>query len=99
MCPHEVPSLGWLDGALYPDTEPPDALQGLAERVDFRAAVRCVGLGAVARAGHGGAGPPDRMARGGGCLPVGHFARLSSAAYLARVAAIALPGAATSLYS
>ena len=35
MCPHEVPSLGWLDGALYPDTEPPDALQGLAERVDF----------------------------------------------------------------
>ena len=35
MCSHEVPSLGWLDGALYPDTESPDALQGLAERVDF----------------------------------------------------------------
>jgi len=27
----------WIDGALYPDTEPPTALQGLAERVDFLA--------------------------------------------------------------
>ena len=35
MCPHEVPVPSWLDGALYPDTEPPDTLQGLAERVDF----------------------------------------------------------------
>jgi len=35
MYPHKVPAPSWLDGALYPDTEPPDALQGLAERVDF----------------------------------------------------------------
>ena len=27
----------WIDGALYPDTEPPAALQGLAERVDYLA--------------------------------------------------------------
>jgi hypothetical protein len=27
----------WIDGALYPDTEPPATLQGLAERVDFLA--------------------------------------------------------------
>lgn len=27
----------WIDGALYPDTEPPAALQSLAERVDFLA--------------------------------------------------------------
>ena len=25
----------WIDGALYPDTEPPASLQGLAEQVDF----------------------------------------------------------------
>lgn len=25
----------WIDGALYPDTEPPAALNSLAERVDF----------------------------------------------------------------
>jgi hypothetical protein len=35
MCPHEAPVPNWLDGALYPDTEPPDALWGLTERVDF----------------------------------------------------------------
>jgi len=35
MCPHEVSVPNWLDGALYPDTEPPDVLQGLAERVDY----------------------------------------------------------------
>ena len=27
----------WIDGALYPDTEPPAALRGLADRVDFLA--------------------------------------------------------------
>jgi len=27
----------WIDGALYPDTEPPAELRGLAERVDFLA--------------------------------------------------------------
>ena len=27
----------WIDGALYPDTESPAALEGLAERVDFLA--------------------------------------------------------------
>ena len=27
----------WLDGALYPDTDIPDALNTLAERVDFLA--------------------------------------------------------------
>jgi hypothetical protein len=27
--------LSWLDGALYPDTEPPQALDGLGGRVDF----------------------------------------------------------------
>lgn len=27
----------WIDGALYPDTEPPAKLQSLAERVDFLA--------------------------------------------------------------
>ena len=27
--------MSWLDGALYPDTEPPQTLDGLAEQVDF----------------------------------------------------------------
>lgn len=27
----------WIDGALYPDTAPPAALQSLAERVDYLA--------------------------------------------------------------
>jgi len=27
----------WINGALYPDTEPPATLEGLAERVDFLA--------------------------------------------------------------
>lgn len=27
----------WIDGTLYPDTEPPEALETLAERVDFLA--------------------------------------------------------------
>ncbi|MFQ6058898.1 MAG: hypothetical protein ACE5MB_08495 [Anaerolineae bacterium] len=27
----------WIDGALYPDTEPPTTLKTLAERVDFLA--------------------------------------------------------------
>lgn len=27
----------WIDGVLYPDTEPPATLEGLAERVDFLA--------------------------------------------------------------
>jgi len=27
----------WIDGALYPDVEPPTALHSLAERVDFLA--------------------------------------------------------------
>jgi hypothetical protein len=27
----------WLDGTLYPDTEPPESLNTLAERVDFLA--------------------------------------------------------------
>jgi hypothetical protein len=27
--------LSWIDGSLYPDTEVPDALVSLAERVDF----------------------------------------------------------------
>jgi len=27
----------WIDGALYPDTEPPATLDSLAERVDFLA--------------------------------------------------------------
>ena len=25
----------WIDGALYPDTEPPETLETLADRVDF----------------------------------------------------------------
>lgn len=25
----------WIDGTLYPDTEPPEALETLADRVDF----------------------------------------------------------------
>jgi len=25
----------WIDGALYPDTEPPETLETLSERVDF----------------------------------------------------------------
>jgi len=29
------PEKKWLDGALYPDVEPPEALHSLAERVDF----------------------------------------------------------------
>lgn len=29
--------LSWLDGALYPDTEVPDSLESLSERVDFLA--------------------------------------------------------------
>jgi len=28
---------GWIDGALYPDREPPVTLHGLADRVDFLA--------------------------------------------------------------
>ena len=27
----------WLDGALYPDTRPPDGLHTLSERIDFMA--------------------------------------------------------------
>ena len=27
----------WIDGALYPDTEPPETLETLADRVDFLA--------------------------------------------------------------
>jgi len=30
-------SLSWLDGALYPDTEVPDALDSLSDQVDFLA--------------------------------------------------------------
>ena len=29
--------LSWLDGALYPDTEVPDTLETIADRVDFLA--------------------------------------------------------------
>jgi hypothetical protein len=29
----------WIDGALYPDTEPPGALDSLAQQVDFLARV------------------------------------------------------------
>jgi hypothetical protein len=32
-----LPSECWLDGALYPDTDPPLALHSLADRVDFLA--------------------------------------------------------------
>ncbi len=32
-----VPGDGWIDGALYPDTEAPEELHGVAERVDFLA--------------------------------------------------------------
>lgn len=31
MCSNSI----WIDGALYPDVEPPVELPGLAERVDF----------------------------------------------------------------
>jgi hypothetical protein len=27
----------WIDGSLYPDVQPPEALEGLGERVDFLA--------------------------------------------------------------
>lgn len=27
----------WIDGALYPEIEPPEALENLADRVDFLA--------------------------------------------------------------
>ena len=29
------PDCSWVDGALYPDTEPPEVLEGLSDRVDF----------------------------------------------------------------
>ena len=32
-----VPGGSWIDGALYPDTETPEELHGVAERVDFLA--------------------------------------------------------------
>ena len=28
---------GWLDGSLYPECEPPDHLEGIADRIDFLA--------------------------------------------------------------
>ena len=37
MRSHSVSGNHWIDGALYPDTEPPLTLPGLAERVDFLA--------------------------------------------------------------
>ena len=37
MHSNDVSNGFWIDGALYPDTEPPAELQGLAERVDFLA--------------------------------------------------------------
>jgi hypothetical protein len=35
MCSSSASDDPWIDGALYPDTEPPVALHGLAERVDL----------------------------------------------------------------
>jgi len=32
-----MPSRSWIDRALYPDTQPPEALETLADRVDFLA--------------------------------------------------------------
>ena len=32
-----IPERRWIDGALYPDIEPPEELSGLAEQVDFLA--------------------------------------------------------------
>lgn len=37
MHSHRVSDADWMDGTLYPDTEPPTSLHGLAERVDFLA--------------------------------------------------------------
>ncbi len=37
MQSRQVPERGWIDGALYPDTEAPERLPGLAERVEFLA--------------------------------------------------------------
>ena len=37
MCSSNTRPNAWLDGALYPDTEPPTALNSLADRVDFLA--------------------------------------------------------------
>jgi hypothetical protein len=37
MCSNSLPGEPWLDGALYPDREPPTTLDSLADRVDFLA--------------------------------------------------------------
>lgn len=33
--PFDDPNKNWLDGSLYPDREPPEQLETLADRVDF----------------------------------------------------------------
>jgi len=33
----DIPERQWIDGALYPDMEPPEELRGSAEQVDFLA--------------------------------------------------------------
>ena len=37
MCSNHPEANLWIDGALYPDTEPPAALDSLEQRVDFLA--------------------------------------------------------------
>ena len=37
MCSSRIPDNPWIDGALYPDTEAPAALESLADRVEFLA--------------------------------------------------------------
>jgi hypothetical protein len=37
MCSSQTRDGRWIDGALYPDTDPPQALDTLAARVDFLA--------------------------------------------------------------
>ena len=37
MCSEQARDSHWIDGTLYPDTDPPQALDTLAARVDFLA--------------------------------------------------------------
>jgi hypothetical protein len=37
MCSTEASNGHWIDGTLYPDTDPPTTLKSLSERVDFLA--------------------------------------------------------------
>jgi hypothetical protein len=75
----------WLDTSLYPDVEQPVEVHTSAERVDFVARL-CAAwdFGVVALCADSGRDPAQRVAPGGGCLPLADFARVSLAAGMAR---------------